>query len=186
MTRKSNEHPGNRNAYASATLIASCIMFIRVVAISAFYSPAILTTIIIPASIMFLTLTGAAYYYFYRSKKDRLVQTGEKNEYESPFQLVPALEFAGIIVAIKFIAGIGLIYKDAINQAIFYPVLGLLSGLADVDAITQDMSSKTAEGSLPMLLASSTILIAVMSNNFVKASIAGRFGDKGFGIAVMK
>lgn len=36
-----------------------------------------------------------------------------------------------------------------------------------------------------MLLASSTILIAVMSNNIVKASIAYRFGEKKYGIAVV-
>jgi uncharacterized membrane protein (DUF4010 family) len=185
MTRKSTEHPGNRNAYASATLIASCIMFLRVVAISGFYSPAILATIILPAGIMFLTLTGAAYYYYHVSKKDRLIKAEEANEYESPFRLLPALEFAAIIVIIKFVAGIGLIYQAYINQSIFYPVLWLLSGLADVDAITQDMASKTAEWSLPMLLASSTILIAVMSNNFVKASIARKFWEKIFGKSVM-
>lgn len=80
-----------------------------------------------------------------------------------------------MVVAIKFIAGIGLIYKDILNPQIFYYVLGALSGLADVDAITQDMASKSSENAIPMLLASSTILIAVMSNNIVKASIAKRF-----------
>lgn len=185
MTRKSVENPNNRHAYASATLIASCIMFIRVIVVSGFYSPEILSTIIVPASIMFITLSGSAYYYYHISKKEKGVKIEEKNTYESPFNLIPALEFAGIIVIIKFIAGIGLIYKSYINGAIFYPVLGAMSWLADVDAITQDMASKSAEWLLPMMLAASTILIAVMSNNFVKASIAWRFWEKLFGRAVM-
>jgi uncharacterized membrane protein (DUF4010 family) len=185
MTAKSKHHPANRHAYASATLLASCIMFIRVILISAFYSPEILSTIILPASIMFVTLAWATYYYYSVSTHERLIKTEEKDVYESPFQLVPALEFALIIVLIKFVAGIGLIYKAYINQSVFYPVLGALSGLADVDAITQDMASKSSEGSLPMFLAASTILIAVMSNNIVKASIAKGKWEKIFGTAVM-
>ena len=127
MTKKSQEHPENGHAYAAATLIASCIMFIRVVAVSGFYSPAILSTIIIPAGIMFFILSGSAYYFYVQSKKEKATTTGEKDIYRSPFSLVPALEFAGIIVLIKFIAGIGLIYKEYINPSFFYPTLGALS-----------------------------------------------------------
>ena len=69
----------------------------------------------------------------------------EKTEYQSPFQLLPAFQFAGLVVAIKFIAGIGLTYKAFLDEKIFYYGLGAMSGLADVDAITQDMASKSAE-----------------------------------------
>lgn len=192
MTHKSNAHPGNRHAYAAATLIASCIMFIRVVAISGFYSPTILSNIIIPAGVMFITLVGSAYYFYKKSKKDRLVKVEEKDEYKSPFDLISALEFASIVVVIKFIAGVGLIYKSDMQNwlwdnadKIFYYLLGALSGLADVDAITQDMASKAGEALLPLIIASSTIIIAVISNNIVKASIAYRFGEKEFGKSVI-
>lgn len=145
MTKRSLEYPGNRYAYATATLIASCIMFLRVILVSSFYNPSILITILFPATIMLIVLGGAAYYYYILSKKERHVNTEAKNEYKSPFELVPALQFAGIVVAIKFIAGIGLIYKEHINASFFYPTLGALSGLADVDAITYEMSLKSAE-----------------------------------------
>ena len=54
MTHKSVENPENRYAYIAATLIASTIMCIRVIILSAFYSPAILGVVIIPASCMLL------------------------------------------------------------------------------------------------------------------------------------
>jgi len=57
MTSKSIAHPNNRNAYAAATLASSCIMFIRVVLISAFVNPALLPTITLPATIMFIVLS---------------------------------------------------------------------------------------------------------------------------------
>lgn len=50
----------------------------------------------------------------------------------------------------------------------------MISGLADVDAITMDMAGKSLDGSLSLVIASTTILIATMSNNIVKASIAYR------------
>lgn len=43
-----------------------------------------------------------------------------------------------------------------------------MSGLADVDAITQTMASNAKEGLIVASLAVSTILIAVMANNMVK------------------
>jgi uncharacterized membrane protein (DUF4010 family) len=66
----------------------------------------------------------------------------ENTEYESPFRLIPAMQFALVIVVVKFISGLGLIYKDILDPRIFNYALGAISGLADVDAITQDMASK--------------------------------------------
>jgi uncharacterized membrane protein (DUF4010 family) len=54
MTRKSKEHPEHVNSYAVATLLASCIMFIRVIIVAAYLYIAILQTIWLPAGIMFL------------------------------------------------------------------------------------------------------------------------------------
>ena len=47
------------------------------------------------------------------------------------------------------------------------------------------MASESLLGKPTLMIAASTILIAVMSNNFVKASIAKRFGESVFGNAVM-
>ena len=56
MTRKSKEHPEHRNSYATATLLAACIMFIRVVVVAAYIYPPILDSIVISGGIMFLGL----------------------------------------------------------------------------------------------------------------------------------
>lgn len=55
------------------------------------------------------------------------------------------------------------------------------------------MSDGAKDGSIPIFIAATTILIAVMSNNTVKASIAYRFGESeygkkvfiGFGISIL-
>lgn len=194
MTAKSKDRSGNTYAYVAATLIASIIMCIRVIVVSSFYNPDILSTIVIPAVAMLVGLSVAAWYFY---RKDQKRSSKKKpvvhEEYQSPFSLIPAIQFALIIVVVKFVSGIGLIYQNLINAKVFYYVLGIFSGLADVDAITMDMSGKSLEWSLPLLIAASTILIATISNNVVKASISYRFGEKiygrsvaiGFGISII-
>lgn len=144
MTNKSTQHPEHRNAYIVATLIASTIMCIRVIAISGFYSSEILAVVTIPALCMLSGLIGTAYYFYRKigAETGTNIPSEENTAYESPFRLMPAIQFAGVIVAIKFLSGLGIIYKDYLNPQIFNYALGAISGLADVDAITQDMASK--------------------------------------------
>lgn len=181
MTNKSHDGSGNTYSYAAATLIASMIMCIRVIIVSSFYNPAILTTILIPSLTMLIGLGGSAAWCFLKSKNIQSNTAVMAENYDSPFQVLPAMKFALVIVVIKFIAGIGLIYQHIIDPKIFYYVLGMISGLADVDAITMDMASKSVDGRLPLVIAATTILIATISNNIVKASIALRMGEKSFG-----
>ena len=83
-----------------------------------------------------------ALYYFLASLHEKIAITPDeqKDTYESPFQLLPAIEFAGLIVVIKFISSLGFIYKDSIPLEVSSYFLGLVSGLADVDAINLTMS----------------------------------------------
>lgn len=174
MTKKSNEHPEHRNSYVVATLIASCIMFLRVLIVAAVIYPRILETITRPALFMLLGLTGMTLYYFFESRNERIpVQDDEKKEsYESPFQLVPALQFAWLIVVVKFISNLGAIYKDIVPLEVSNYFLGIISGFADVDAINLTSSEWARDGILPLLVASTTILLAVISNNCFKAWVA--------------
>ncbi|USN58418.1 MAG: DUF4010 domain-containing protein [Candidatus Peribacteria bacterium] len=63
--------------------------------------------------------------------------------------------------------------------------MGIISGLADVDAITQTMAVEAGVGNVMSTVAVYTVLIAVMSNNFVKGTMAWKFGDRGYGKKVM-
>lgn len=187
MTNKSHSVHGNATySYVAATLVASSIMCFRVIVISWFYNPAILSTLLLPALGMFFWLLWSAWYFYRISRKSEhtKVEAGQQ-EYESPFEIGPAIKFALVILAIKFIAGVGLVYQNVIDPKIFYYALGAISGLADVDAITMDMWGKSLDGSLPLIVAATTILIAAISNNIVKASIAYRMGEKTFGKSVV-
>ena len=57
-------------------------------------------------------------------------------------------------------------------------VSSILSGLADVDAITLPMTELSKTGSLGINTASDAILLAVLSNTVVKAGIATTTGSR--------
>lgn len=84
-------------------------------------------------------------------------------------------------MVIKFLSIVGKTLEDKIPPEISNYGLAIISGLADVDAINMTYSEGARDGIFPLIIAATTILIAVMSNNIVKASIAYRFGEKEFG-----
>lgn len=186
MTQKSQEDPKNINSYVIGTLLASCIMFVRVFVIVLFFSVSLFGAIIIPGGIMFLAFLAATLYFYWQAKNDKTVKQDKEDEnIRSPFRIAPALKFAAVIVLIKFISGVGIIYKDVWGEGLFYSALGIISGLADVDAITQTMAVDSGRGLITFSIAASTILLAVMSNNIVKGSIAWKLWSREFGLKVM-
>lgn len=68
-------------------------------------------------------------------------------------------------------------------------IVALFSGLADVDAITQQMS-ELSNGSgltpLPTLAATTAIIIALVTNTAIKIGLARKFGSKLFGNLVLR
>lgn len=185
MTEKSRTDKRNIDLYVVSTLLASAIMFIRVILIVLFFNINLLWTITMP-SIFMLTWMGLYIYYFYtKSRKERQNDNVEiKWDYKSPFTIWPALKFALFVLLIKFIAAIWAEYKDIWGNW-FYYMLWVISGLADVDAISQTMSVDSKDAKILSSIASMTIIIAVMSNNIVKWSIAWRFWEKRFWKVVM-
>ncbi len=187
MTRKSKIHPEHRNSFVVGTLLASCIMFLRVVLVAFVIYPPIIGALLIPGGMMFFGLSAMALYYFLESRHEKIILASDekKDSYESPFQLIPAMQFAWLIVVIKFISSLWFIYQDKIPLDISSYFLGLVSWLADVDAINLTVSEGARDSKLSLFIATTTILIAVMSNNTFKASVAYRFWEKLFGQKVL-
>lgn len=185
MSEESKKYPKNSSLYTTGTLLASGVMFIRVIAIVWFVFTSLLSFIFIPALAMFTIFMVFTGYFYFTSRNEKSAKIHIEEKVQSPFRISPALKFAGFILMIKFIAAIWIIYKDVWGESLFYYTLWIVSGLADVDAITQTMASDASLGSLGIVVAGTTILIAVMSNNIVKWSLAYRFGERQFGRKVL-
>lgn len=185
MTERSNKDKKNGDLFVVWTLIASAIMFIRVILIVLLFNINMINAITIPALFMLTWMWFYIYYFYRKSQKEKLDQNIEIDwKYESPFTIWPAIKFALFVLFIKFVAAIWSEYKD-LWWDYFYYLLWIISWLADVDAISQTMSVDAKDGKLLSGVASMTIIIAVMSNNIVKWLIAWRFWEKRFWKIVM-
>ena len=99
----------------------------------------------------------------------------------SPFSIIPALKFAAFFAFILVVSNFGNRY---FGDAGVY-VASALSGLVDVDAIVLSLSQLLGAG-ISYKVASIAIVIASITNNLVKAAICFLFGNKRFGMHVLK
>jgi uncharacterized membrane protein (DUF4010 family) len=109
--------------------------------------------------------------------------SGFKHEIElsTPFSIGPAIKFTVFFTLILFATYFGNTYFG--DTGLY--ITSLIAGLADVDAITLSVAS-LAKTEIAPKVASLAILIAALTNTFVKAGIAFIFGSKKFGMNVLK
>jgi len=138
-----------------------------------------------PFLLMFLWLFWSGVYFYFIWKKDKKEIKWIEQKVESPFSIIPAIKFWLFVLFIKFLAWVWIIYKDVFWEWLYYYVLWIISGFADVDAITQTMATDSWSWSIASTIAVSTIILAVMSNNVVKWTIAMRFWEKWFWRKIM-
>lgn len=186
MSEQSKKDKTNYRLYIVWTLLANSIMLIRVIIIVLILNFSLLWTLFIPAFLIFLWLALSTLYFYYKSKTNVVKKTLTLEwKVESPFRVMPAIKFWAFVLFLKFIAWIGVLYKDIWWEWIFYYAFWIISWFADVDAITQTMTVQSRDLLVTPAIAVSTILLAVISNNMVKWLIAFKFWEKEFWKKVM-
>lgn len=164
--------------YVLATIVAMSIMFLRILFEVAIINSKLLSTLFIPMIAMF-GLGIFASLYFLRKKEPKSKVNEVK--FEQPFAIVPAIKFGLFFLFVLLISKIG--------QILFghFGIYGasILSGLADVDAITLSMSSLSRDGIITGVVASTSIIFAAVSNTLVKMGMAFFLGDKKFGKTIV-
>lgn len=180
-----------------AIVLASSTMFPRVVVEVFAASPALGPRIAWP----FLAAAVAGFavggFYYYRlgtenaaKKEDAKKEDGAEKEgatkdsvelaLQNPFSIGSAIKFAAIFAVVSFASKLALI---TIGEQGAY-VAALLSGVADVDAITLSLSRLHQAGELDAGTAIGAIGLATAVNSIVKIGIATVVGGKKLGAAV--
>ena len=88
-------------------------------------------------------------------------------EYSNPFDLWSAIKFGLLYGVILLVSHVAQIYWG--NTGVY--LSSVISGLADVDAITLSMAELSRTGSIGLDTASQAIVLAAMSNTLVKSGI---------------
>lgn len=165
-------------AVAAGIVMANVVMLVRVGVILAALSK---TTLLYAAPALAAgALSGVAIAVaLWRSSPGaddpaRLVAVG------NPFELRPAIFFAASIAVISIAAAYG---ADRFGAAGAY-VVGAISGLADVDAMTLSGGRQAAAGALAANVAAIAILLAIAVNGAVKGILAAVIGGRRVGTIV--
>ncbi|MGD2250072.1 MAG: MgtC/SapB family protein [Candidatus Methanofastidiosia archaeon] len=153
-----------------ATLIGNSIMFIRIL-VEVFVVKRILAyELVFPMIAMMITGVLAALYFW---KKQ--VPSDIDIEQENPFTIRPALKFGAFFAVILVGSKLASRYFGEIGVY----AAGIVSGLADVDAITLSMAT-LAGGEISVNVAITTIILAAISNTVAKTAITILFGSREF------
>ncbi len=161
---------------ATGILTASGMMFLRLLIVIALLGPELLPALWLPLLAAGGLLLAMALVYGHGAAPASAPQVMLKN----PFQLWPALQFAGLLTLI-------LLGSEALQHwlgTVGLYLLSFLAGLSDVDALTLSMLERTPER-LTLALAAACIALAAVTNTLVKGVLAGWIGGRQLGALVL-
>jgi uncharacterized membrane protein (DUF4010 family) len=160
---------------AAGILVASATMFVRMLFLTALLNPALSQSLSLPLAAMALWLFGAAAVNARPSEQTVIDPLKLRN----PVELGQALQFGLLLAAIVMAAKAAQAWFG--DTGIF--LLAVISGVADVDAITVTLS-RWAGSDASIRSASMAVLAAAMVNTGTKAVLTAVIGGYGIGSQV--
>jgi len=180
MAAQAKRTPGLIHACGFATLIANATMFARVLVVVALLDRALMFKLIWSLGTMTLVVIVAVIFLWLSSKRTGTqgnASGAEDLNLKNPFSLGPAIKFSLFFVVILLVAKVANLYFG--DKGLYFAAL--VSGLADVDAITLTIAEQTKSLQLNHEIGAIAITIAVVANSIVKSGIAFYSGGVRFG-----
>lgn len=157
MGRLARTTPRRAGNALQAALLASSILYLRVLALVWFINPSFLSVLWL--KLLFLTCVGVL--VSFRRQKDMAAEHRNLSELQNPFEIRPALGFALLFVALSVLTSV---VKNTMGET---GLLGLAAvvGVSDIDPFLLSLIHNPTGHEA---LISSAFLIAMMSNTIVK------------------
>jgi uncharacterized membrane protein (DUF4010 family) len=166
-------------APATVAILGACsAMFLRVLVVVGIVDFALFVSLAAPLGAMALTAAGIAV-VMVRGAHGK-GKAGDGVSFRNPFELKSALAFGLLYAVILFVAKAASVY---VGPSGLY-ASAVVSGLADVDAITLSLTELHRTGTSPSV-AVTGIVLAVATNTLVKAAIAALVGGRALGGRVL-
>ncbi|MHB8897706.1 MAG: MgtC/SapB family protein [Thermoguttaceae bacterium] len=175
-SRQARGRPDLMQVAAIVVMVASAVVFVRVLVEIAVVSPRFLSASIVPIALLMLLTAAPAVVMWYRVRK----LPSEMPKQANPTQLKSALIFAAMYALVLLALAAT---KAHLGTRALY-VVSAISGLTDMDAIT--LSTASMANRDPQMLANGwrMILVAALSNLVFKACLVGILGGKGLFLQV--
>ncbi|MBA2662364.1 MAG: MgtC/SapB family protein [Bradymonadaceae bacterium] len=194
MSRQVSRRPRSQKMLLGASfavLLANAFMFVRVTLAVGIINAKLLSTLWIPFTSMAIPgvlVAGGMWYrltQYLRNEEARpqrpdAIDEDEELQLRNPFEFFPALKFTLLLV---IIIGIANILQSIFGHSAIY-VAALFGGIAETNAISLTLARMAASGDLSSTVATQAIVVAILTNSFVKAGLTALIGSKKLGIFV--
>jgi uncharacterized membrane protein (DUF4010 family) len=177
MSSRSKGNPGMERPAALAVILASSIVFIRVLVVVAFVDMPLAAALAVPMLGMATVGLGACAFLY---RKSAARTAGEPLQFKNPVNLSSAFEFALIFAAVM--AGSKLASHYLGSAGVY--AAALVAGSADMDAIALSMA-EMAGGQVPIPVAATAVVLAGCTNTVVKGGMAVALGNWGYARVVI-
>lgn len=168
--RRTREAPDSSALSALVIMIASTVVFIRILFIVLVVSPQQFPVLVGPiATVLGIATLVAAGAWFLTGNQGVAMPVQE-----NPSELKPALIFAAMFALV--LLGVATARQHFGTQGLY--LVAILSGLTDMDAITLSTLQTSTHGQLSANLAWRMILAAAMANLVFKAAIVATVGSR--------
>ncbi|HVR18303.1 MAG TPA: DUF4010 domain-containing protein [Polyangiaceae bacterium] len=176
LAGRARKEPALAGSAAIAIVAACATMFARLLVVIGIVHFPLLARLALPLAAMAVTGFGLALIAALRSKKGK---SAEGVPLRNPFELRSALTFGLYYALIAFVAKAAEHYAG--SSGLY--ASAVLAGLADVDAITLSFVELHRSG-LDAAVATTGIVLAVITNTLVKVGISAVTGGKALGTQV--
>jgi uncharacterized membrane protein (DUF4010 family) len=149
-------------------LVASFLVYIRIIVETAVVAQELLPSLVVPFSVFMIVFLVAVCIQLFRLPQ----RQGEVGEPNNPAELKTALAFAVIYALVLFVSAA---VNNQFGEAMLYPV-AVVSGLTDVDAITLTIGRLYAESHIDGDTAWRVIFVASLSNLAFKGGVIAMLG----------
>jgi uncharacterized membrane protein (DUF4010 family) len=179
MSARARERPEIADAAALAVVLASAVMFARILVLVAFVNPALEGRLAFPMAGAALAGVGAGALLYGRSRRSRA--EGGAIALANPFELSRAVQFALLFAIVLLGSKAAAVHLGTAGTY----AAGLLAGATDVDAITLSMAKLAGTGAVADRVAATTVFLAAASNTVAKGVLSAALGGWAFGRRVL-
>jgi uncharacterized membrane protein (DUF4010 family) len=170
FARRTATKSGVAGLAALVVMIASGIVFVRVLAEVAVVAPSHFGRIAPPLVAMLVLAAGIAAFLYFRTRNHRAVMA----EHGNPADLRTAIIFGSLYAVV--VLAVAWTNAEFGDRGLY--LVALVSGLTDMDAITLSTSQLTTENRLGTHTAWRMILVAALANLVFKGALVAILGSR--------
>ncbi|MCY2995584.1 MAG: MgtC/SapB family protein [Planctomycetota bacterium] len=172
FARRSRETPAGNRHFAVAVILASSVMFPRLLVQIGVVNQALMRNLLVPIGAMGLVGLLAAGICYWRCQTE--TATSDALELTNPFRLGAAFKFAVVFTLTLMLTHLAI--SDLGSG--WLPLVSLVSGLPDADAVAFSMSQAERAGLISLDWAGFNVVLGALANTFMKLLLVLLLGHR--------